>query len=318
MVPEQPKEFLSDEDKKFIVDNYNKMSPFQIAVRLNIKTEKTKCQLISDFIKNSGLQPKSAEVVSEVIVKAEEKNIEEKIKEIVEEQVAVESENMVSENPYKDLSIEEFATILRELNIHVRSPLNEKEKRDIVFLMKQTESTRYILTYRSYRKKDYKKLFREEFIRSMYGKSEMPQEEVNDFIDVCAQIVLLYDIKCKMGEIEKIKEDPKIEPRYKMAADQTFISLTEKYDDCLNRIAGIKKQLGATREQRLKESRPSGLTVNALIEAFQNTEKRESFAKLQDSKDEKLKETLKKFSEMEASKALIMGISEDELLQGGL
>lgn len=311
------KEVLTEEDKKFIIDNYQKMSVLQIALRQNIKTEGRKCSLISDFIEKSGLQPSSVTNPVTVDVNKAPPDLE-KIVQQITEAPAVTEVVLDSEKPYENFSIEEFANVLKGYNIFVRTPLSEREKKDILFLINQTQTTRYILTYRSYRKPKLKELFREEFIRALYGKGEMPQEEVNDFIDVCHELVMQADIKEKIRELEKMSELGSTNTQQKVGITQVIIELNNQHTNSTKRAGEIKKTLGANREQRLKDSRPTGLSIMSLIEAFQDGEKRAILLKLQETKDLSLQNTLEVFDELEEAKALIMGISLSELKEGGL
>lgn len=322
----EPKTYLTEEDKRFIVDNYNKMSALQIALRRGLATEGTRCKLISDFITDSKLQPNTEAKESTTSIKTIEipKDIDKAVDEIVGDELTIIVPND-DEKPYADLSIEAFIAVLRGLNIFVREPPSEKEKKDIAFLINQMDSKRYLFTFRSYKRKDCKELFREEFIRAMYGKGEMPQEEVNDFIDLCNEVVFEYDTKCKIRELEKQKDDlssNEKDPRQRGIREAALIAiitnLHEVHAKSTERATAIKKSLGASREQRLKDSRPAGLTVIALIEAFQNGEKREALLKLQQKKDGDLRTAVLMLDELDETKALILGISPDELIQGGL
>lgn len=310
---EAPREVLTEADKKFIIENYSKMSVLQMAMRLNIKTEGRKCPIISDFIKSAGLAPAPTQESIAVDVKPPETSFEKTVEAIIEQPTIDDSGPDV---PYENITVDEFANILRGYSLPIHNPISEKERRDIIFLLKQMESTRYLLTYKTYKKKEYKNLFKEEFIRHMFGKGDMPQEEVNDFIDMCSQLVYQHDLKCKILELEKLKEKQDISTQHRIGADAVIVQMNDKLDLSVKRVGEIKKQLGATREQRLKDSRPVGLTVIALIEAVQNEEKRASLLKMQENKDEKLIEVFAKLDELESNKALIMGISLEELKKG--
>lgn len=311
------KENLTEEDKQFIIKNYNEMTVMQMAIRLNIKTENRKCSIITDFIRLAGLQnnkPKQED--SKVELKStppSEIEVLEKI--ILEEPTTEVEESSICQDNYE--TVEAFAAQLKELNIKVREPLSERERIDIRFLMNQMNSTRYAQIYKSYRIKEYKKLFQEEFIRFMYSKGEMPQEEVNDFIDVCCEIVNQYDWRCKIKELEKLKEKITA-PEKIIGFVQAINELHDKITASTKRVGEIKKSLGALREQRVKDNRSSGLTVGALLEAFYDSEKRQKMIKLQDKNNKELMEALDKIDMLEETKALVMGISREELGGGAL
>lgn len=315
---DEAKDVLTEEDKRFIIDNYNKMSPYRMALERNIQTEGTKCQIINRFIEEANLKPGAPSPIT-VDVKKEEPKIDDVVKDIIDKK-DIEDAPVDTEKPYENITTEQFATVLRNLNIFIRNPMSEKEKKEILFLMKQMEATRYLFNYRSYRKKEYKQLFQEEFIRMMWTKGEMPQEEVNDFIDVCNETVHQYDIKCKVRELEKTREllNNIKDWEKRTTIDTMVIELNKTYADSTKRTTEIKKSLGTNREQRLKDSKPTGLTVASLIDGCHNIEKKEALIKLQNQKDKELKEAIKTIDELDETKALIMGIGLDDLINGSL
>ncbi len=318
---ETPKEFLSEEDKKFIIANYDKMSVLQMAMRLNIATENRKCPLIADFIRLSNLQKKTevkTDKPVEVAVVIPTPTLEEQAGKIITEDVKSDIP-VPEEEPLAELaSVEAFANQLREYHIKVHEPLSEREATEIKFLIHQMQSTRFLQIVQAYRKKEYKNLFREEFIRSMYGKGEMPQEEVNDFIDMCEALVYQHDCRCKIKELDKILEDKEMEKHKKVSFMQLQKELHNEITCTSERIGTIKKGLGTLREQRMQNTRNTGMTLAGLFETFYENEKKETMMVAREKYSEDLKEALKKLDMLAETKALIMGISKDELMNGGL
>lgn len=313
---ETPKEILSEEDKKFICENYSKMNVMQMAIRLNIKTENRKCPLITNFIKDAGLKSKVSNTT--IDVKEPEPSTIEQVEKIIsgEEKVEVDLDGE-KEIVVDDVSIQAFAAELKELHIKVRDPLSEREKIDIRFLMHQMQSTRFGQIYKTYRKKEYKNLFKEEFVRSMYGKGEMPQEEVNDFIDMCSELTRQYMIRCQIKDLDAMLDDKDFAKEKRVGIIEVQKELNAEITASTRRVGEIKEGLGTLREQRMKDTRNTGLTLSALLESFYDSEKREKLVALQDKKNKELMDALEKIDSLEETKALIMGISKDELRMGG-
>lgn len=313
------KDILTKEDKSFIIDNYNKMSVIQMAIRLNIKTENRKCPIITEFIRLSNLKNKTESQKENVPVEIKVESqppptIEEKVGTIVAEDVVKE---VFDDEPIEELaSVEAFANQLKEYHIRIRDPLSEREIIDIKFLMHQMQATRFVQIVQTFRRKEYKKLFQEEFIRSMYGKGEMPQEEVNDFIDICEALVYQHDCRCKIKELEKILDDKDLPKEKRVGIIQVQKDLHSSISEASERIGTKKKGLGTLREQRMKDTRNTGLTLSALFESFYDSEKREHLLNAQDKYNKDLMDALEKIDTLEESKALIMGISKDELRLG--
>lgn len=317
---ETPKDFLSEEDKQFIITNYEKMSVLQMAMRLNVVTENRKCPLIADFIRLSNLQKKSDTTTDkpvEVVASVPAATVEEKTGKIISQ--GIKTDVPLEDEPLAELaSVEAFAAQLREYHIKVHEPLSEREIGEIKFLIHQMQSTRFLQIVQTFRKKEYKNLFREEFIRSMYGKGEMPQEEVNDFIDMCEALVYQHDCRCKIKDLERMLEDKELPKEKRVGIMQLQKELHNEVSSTSERISTIKKGLGTLREQRMKDTRNTGMTLAGLFEAFYENEKKQTMMVAREKYSTDLKEALKKIDMLAETKALIMGISKDELMNGGL
>lgn len=311
------RDLLTEDDKKFIVENYSKMSVLQMAIRLGIKTENRKCSVIEQFVRNSNLQPTTRTPRQPTAeVKLDEVSIKEVAEQIVSTPITVATPDEVVE-PEK-CSLDDFAQYLKDIGCNIHAPLSERERREINFCLAQLSSTRFNLMYKSFRNKDYRKLFKEEFVKGMYGKGEMPAEEVNDFMDLANEMVTQHDTKCKTKELDKIKENKDTSVAQKLVLEQVLSDLGKQYGESVKRASDIKKTLGTHREQRLKENRTVGLTVALLLEAVYDTEKREELVRLQDKTDEKLKKVIAELEEFSETKAMLLGVSPAELMDGSL
>jgi hypothetical protein len=60
------------------------------------------------------------------------------------------------------------------------------------------------------------------------------------------------------------------------------------------------------------------MTISLLLEAFYDTEKRQDLIELEKKRDSDLVKTIDTIDSMEESKALIMGVTREELIGGGL
>jgi len=306
---------LTEEDQKYISDNYQKQSVFSMAMFLGIKTEKRTCPIIQRYIESAGLKPNASAPVT-VALSTEVKTVEDTAKIIVDEapQVVLTDETDIVET----VSIDQFAQNLRDIGVQLHDPPSEKEKREMRFVIQQLSASRYVAIRKTWRKVEYRDLFREEFIKSIFGKGDMPQEEINDFIDMVTETVSQYDLRCKMRELEKTKDDKNATIQHKMAITQMILEMQERYDKSVNRVGEIKKSLGATREKRIRDNRPTGMTVTALIEAFIDVEKRDHLVRLQDKRDKEMGECIDSIDAMEDAKALVLGVSREELMSGAL
>lgn len=327
-----PRDYLMKSDEQFIFDNFEKMSVYQLALRLGVATKGKGCPIITTFLREKGVKrkdntPPKSEAINPIA------NIGEEIQTIARTPVSVDvvsapnADGFTSpmevidegEQPYRDdVTPEEFVKVLRKLRIEISLPLSEKARKEIIFIMKQMKTARFTLMYGGFRKREYKKLFEEEFIRSLYGKGEMPNEEVQDFIDVCNEIVFQYDIKCKIKELEIKKAKPDTPIQNQIACEQIIMEFNDKYAASTKRVSELKKTLGISREQRIKESRPVGLTVLSLIETFQDLNKRQEMFRRQTEKDAGIRKDISQLDEFDETKALILGMSEEEMLEGGL
>lgn len=231
------------------------------------------------------------------------------------------------ETQKKEINIEDYRppktedqTIAR-INRYVTSAdyhkdqLSEKHKKEIKKLMQYLHIHRFLTEIQKYETLAERELFESEYIRGTFNKSDLTQEQLDQYIMYAGLVVNGTRIDATKKRLEEI-EQACLEQRSTVPqglADR-INDLSGRYDQCIDAQNKILKSLEGERKERLKNNNQVKETVADILAYFQSEEKRKHLDKLRMERRAKLKEEINRIKSMEDIKAEMFGVTEEELL----
>ena len=101
-----------------------------------------------------------------------------------------------------------------------------------------------------------------------------------------------------------------------MALVESISSAQTEYNQCVNRQQKLLESLKEKRSDRLKKQIADNASILNLVEMWKEEESRKKMIQLAEMRKEAVKSEIKNLGTMDEVKARIMGISEDEVLNG--
>ncbi len=101
-----------------------------------------------------------------------------------------------------------------------------------------------------------------------------------------------------------------------MSLVEAISSRQTEYNQSVNRQQKLLNDLKVKRSDRMKQMSEASASVVNLVEMWKEEESRKQMIDLAELRKESLSEEINKLSNMEEIKSRIMGISEDEVLNG--
>ena len=89
-----------------------------------------------------------------------------------------------------------------------------------------------------------------------------------------------------------------------------------EYNQCVNRQQKLLDSLKEKRSDKLKKRMRENASVLNLVQMWKDEESRAKMIKLANLRKESIKEEIENLSSMDEVKARVMGLSEDEVLNG--
>jgi hypothetical protein len=190
--------------------------------------------------------------------------------------------------------------------------------------IKQVEMLqRYLNTFsfcyqiNTYRRDDDRKLFEDAFIRYTYDKEDLTQEELDQFITLCTEVVTASTILQQVEDLRQLLRQASEEDEgrnIKMSLNEAISSLQTEYNQCRNRQNKLYKSLVDDRSKKIQERKQENASILNLVQAWKDEDRRKSIIHLAEAQKQNLEGEAKRLSSMDELKAVIRGIDIDEMV----
>jgi|TARA_R110000772_G_scaffold61759_1_gene139020 hypothetical protein len=199
-------------------------------------------------------------------------------------------------------------TRLEELN------LQTKQKRLVEQLILYFKSPRFNHFINQYATIADRSLFESEFVRAVWDKPDLTNDELNLYVTVCANYVRQKHIQMRIDKLNALLDDQDNERDITMRLTEIIKATSEELNQCEKRIESLTKDLNGSRTARLKAKGEENGSIFALVEAFQDREERDRMIMMAELQNKLIEEEADRLESMDDYKARILGISKKELL----
>tara|TARA_Y100001973_G_C5203076_1_gene339319 strand:- start:1076 stop:2164 length:1089 start_codon:yes stop_codon:yes gene_type:complete len=288
---------LTEEHKEYISNNASMMSAVEIA-RIIFKDNK---------ISNLNQEARS---VAEYL-------------ETLDNKVVYQTQH---ESPPQSTEYKLPKTILRmtqRINKYVHEGLKEnelktREKAGVEALMGYVHTYRFLHQINNYETQNDRDLFESSFIRYTYDKPDLTQEEVDQYIVLSSEVVIAANIQRRKEHLtamlDAVVEDT--DGRASMSLVEVIGKVETEYNQSVNRQQKLLGDLKEKRSDRLSKQIKENASILNLVQAWKEEEYRNKMIHLAEMKKEVIKEEVERLSSMDEIKCRIMGLGEDEALNG--
>jgi hypothetical protein len=198
-----------------------------------------------------------------------------------------------------------------------KTKITHAQKREINALIGYMNTHRFIHQINIYDNEPDRELFESSFIRYTYNKADLTQEEVDQYIVLCTEVLISSNIQQTISVLQDqidraIQEDGKIP----MALVEASNTARKEYNDCVNRQQKLNNDLKVKRSERLSKQVKETASVINLVQMWKEEESRAKLLKMAEMRKQVLEKEIDRLSTMEEVKCKILGISRDEILNG--
>ena len=218
-----------------------------------------------------------------------------------------------------------FDKILQTYNKYFHlHPLNKdsmlsREKKNLEVLMKYMNTYRFSHQMGTYVSLTDRELFESSFIRYTNDKNDLTQEEVDQYIVLCIEVVIASNIQTRVERLQNMLDDTADDTegrRISMGLVEAISSRQSEYNQCVNRQQKLLESLKEKRSARLSKQIKENASILNLVQLWKDEESREKLIKLAELRKNVLKEEVENLSSMDEVKSRILGLSEEEVLNG--
>ena len=217
-----------------------------------------------------------------------------------------------------------FITTLARINKYVNPQIDKdkitpKLRKGVEACMSYMSAYRFIHQASTYGTNTERELFESSFVRYTHDKSDLTQEEVDQYIVLSTEVVISSNIQIRINRLSTMLDniaDDTDGRRISMGLSDAISSDQTEYNQCVNRQQKLLDDLKEKRCKRLSKQHQDNASILNLVEAWKEQETREKMVNLAELRKESVKGEVSRISSMDEIKARVMGISEDEVLNG--
>ena len=181
----------------------------------------------------------------------------------------------------------------------------------LLFYLKSPRFVHFINQYSTIADRD---LFESEFVRTVWDKPDLTNDELNLYITVCTNYVRQKHIQQRIDKLNTMLNDTDNERDLTMRLTELIKATSEELNQCEKRIESLTKDLNGSRQARLKAKGEQNGSIAALVEAFQEKEERERMVLMAEMQNKLIEDEANRLESMDEYKARILGISKKEIL----
>ena len=197
---------------------------------------------------------------------------------------------------------------LEELNLQTKQ---KKLVEQLILYFKSPRFNHFINQYVTLADRD---LFESEFVRAVWDKPDLTNDELNLYVTVCANYVRQKHIQQRIDKLNALLDDQDNERDITMRLTEIIKATSEELNQCEKRIESLTKDLNGSRTARLKAKGEENGSIFALVEAFQEREERDRMIMMAELQNTLIEEEADRLESMDDYKARVLGISKKELL----
>jgi hypothetical protein len=205
------------------------------------------------------------------------------------------------------------------LNPFDKESMLSKDKKGIDTLMNYMNTYRFVHQINTYNSQTDRELFESSFVRYTYNKVDLTQEEVDQYIVMCIEVVIASNIQTRVERLQNMLDDTADDTdgrRISMGLVEAISSRQSEYNQCVNRQQKLLESLKEKRSARLSKQIKENASILNLVELWKDEESRGKLIKLAELRKKSLKKEIENLSTMDEVKSKVLGLSEEEVLNG--
>jgi len=200
-----------------------------------------------------------------------------------------------------------------------KNKITPKNKKDINSLIGYLHTYRFLHQMNGYENQTSRELFESSFVRYTYDKSDLMQEEVDQYIVLATEVVIASNIQRRVERLQQHLDNAAEDTegrRIAMALVDAINTAQTEYNQCVNRQQKLLESLKEKRSDKLKKQIKENASVLTLVEMWREEETRKKMIELAERRKMVIKNEIENLTSMDEVKSRILGISEGEILDG--
>ena len=196
--------------------------------------------------------------------------------------------------------------------------LTGKQKKDLTALIGYLNVYRLIHQINLFERNTDRILFESSFIRYCYDKHDLTEEEVDQYIDLCIEVVSSQSLQARVEVLRKLLDDAAQEQDKKISIPliEALEKIQTEINQCAIRRGRLLDSLKIKRSEKEGREKQGTASLLNLVAMWKEEDERKKIIKVAEDRKTEVSEAIKQLTAMDEIKARILGISVDEVLNG--
>jgi hypothetical protein len=198
-----------------------------------------------------------------------------------------------------------------------KDKITARQKKELNSLISYLHTYRFLHQIGTYLDSVDRDLFESSFIRYTYDKSDLTQEEVDQYIVLATEVVISSNIQETIQTLqEQINMEMDSGQKIPMTLVEAVTSARTEYNQCVGRQQKLLNDLKVKRSERMQKQVKENASILNLVQMWKDEDTRKEMIKMAEMRREVLKGEIGRLSSMDDVKARIFGLTEEEVLDG--
>lgn len=197
------------------------------------------------------------------------------------------------------------------------SYISKVDEKSLKALLSYLSVMRVVLSINAFDDKDDRALFESSFIRYTYDKPDLTQEEVDQYVVLCSEIIIARRSLKKYQEIEEARESI-FEETGEMDNDliKSASSVQGEYNDSIKRQKQLISDLTTTRSKKIERKLDETSSLLALVELMKEEESRKEIIEIGQERNRRVEEDISRIMNEDELIGRIIGMTRNKALYG--
>ena len=198
-----------------------------------------------------------------------------------------------------------------------RNKITSGVKKNIDSLINYLSTFRFSHQINTYSSQTDRDLFESSFIRYSHDKPDLSQEEVDQYIVLCTEVIIAASIQRRTERLQDLLDNTAEDTegrRIAMSLVEAISSAQTEYNQCINRQNKLLDSLKQKRSDKLKNMINATASVLNLVQLWKEEETRKKLIDLAELRKKAVANEITNLTEMDDIKCRILGLSEGEVL----
>lgn len=201
-----------------------------------------------------------------------------------------------------------------------KDKLNAQQKKQIEMVISYLHTFRFTQQMNNYDSEGDRKLCEDSFVRGIYDKPDLAQEEIDQYIELANQVVLGFKIQRRSEKLQAAMEsisgnDPET-MKISMGLTEAIGKASTEYHQCIARQEKLLSNLTQKRSSRLDKQIRNNASILNLVQEWKNEELRAEYIAIGELEQKAVTLEVDRLSTLPEIKARLLGLPKDEIRYG--